>query len=276
MFFSSETLYNHFKATGFPHYIPQSKRGVACYVKACKESILSRNMETGYITERYVWADEPCHEYEHVGKWTRPWDVVPAIKNFKAPEGDYGIGIEVEMGFKSLADAQYIAKSISNWRHIAIDEEGGDYPLEVTFPPFLYSKLSAKSQPCRYLSLLKKEKRRVQKHHRDYEVGTHVNVSKGGIQELNYRRIDVVNCILGDLTAAEERKFFGRTPYGYGNNHGKKDVLEWKLFNSVTDYKVLKRYINIAVALTDVVASDVFITEEVVMNALNLGYNKAV
>lgn len=276
MFFSSETLYNHFKAVGFPHYIPQSKRGVARYVKACKESILSRNMETGYITERYVWRDEPCHEYEYVGKWTRPWDVVPAIKNFKPPVGDYGIGVEVEMGFTSLASAQHIAKLISNWRHIAIDEEGGRWPLEVTFPPLLYSKLSDKSQPCRYLQLLKKNSRKVDKHDRNHEVGTHVNVSKGGVTRFCNWRIGDANEYLMDISWRDERKFFGRTPYGYGNQDGKDGVLEWKLFNSVTDYKVLKRYINIAVALTDVVASDVEITEEVVMNALNLGYNKAV
>lgn len=274
MFFSSEALYNHFKAEGFPYYISKSKRGVARYVKACKEGILSRELETAYLMYNDAYYGP---KYAYVGKWTRPWDVVPAIKNFQAPEGDYGIGIEVEMGFNSLEDAQFIAKTISNWRHIAIDEEGGDYPLEVTFPPFLYSKLSATSQPCRYLQLLNKHTHKVYKHDCDEEVGTHVNVSKGDVIEFDEDRIYQVNDILEcDLFEEQEHQFFGRTPYGYGNICGKESVLEWKLFNSVTDYKVLKRYINIAVALTDVVASDVEITEEVVMNALNNGYNKRV
>lgn len=274
MFYSAETLYNFYKTEGYaPYYLrdrpscnsPVSKSKVKKYVKACKASILSRDMSLG---EEFY--------YDYVGKWTRPWDVVPAIKNFQAPEGDYGIGIEVEMGFNSLEDAQFIAKTISNWRHIAIDEEGGNYPLEVTFPPFLYSKLSANSQPCRYLKLLKKESYRVARHYTDDEVGTHVNVSKGGVSRYDSYRLEEVNSFLEDLSYRERLKFFGREPYGLGNTYGKDNVIEWKLFNSVTDYKVLKRYINIAVALTDVVASDVEITEEVVMNALNLGYNKPV
>ena len=275
MFFSSETLYNYYKANPYdtPWFLQDknndfstvNKRKVKKYVKACKDLIVNRDMTLGRE-----------YGFDYVGKWTRPWDVVPTLRNFKPPVGDYGIGIEVEMGFTSLENAQYIAKAISNWRHITIDEEGGAYPLEVTFPPFLYSKLSAKSQPCRYLKLLKKERRRVERHCTYEEVGTHVNVSKGGVECFSEHRIYRVNDILDWLPARLERKFFGRTPYGYGNICGKESVIEWKLFNSVTDYKVLKRYINIAVALTDVVASDVEITKEVVMNALNLGYNKPV
>lgn len=266
MFFSAEALYNYYETEGgYPYAVPRSKSGVAKYVKACKKAILSRDLEV----------DEYAN---YLNKWDRPWHVVPAIKNFKPPVGDYGIGIEVEMGFTSLENAQYIAQAISNWRHIAIDEEGGSFPLEVTFPPFLYSKLSAKSQPCRYLQLLKKNKRRVEKHHGDYDsVGIHVNVSKGGVSRYDNYRICEVNDILEErLSLRQWHKYFGREPYGYGNDYGKKDVIEWKMFNSVTDYKVLKRYINIAVALTDLVASDVNITKEVVMNALNLGYNKPV
>ena len=275
MFYSAETLYNFYRTEGYaPNYLrrrrsygsPVSKSKVKKYVKACKASILSCDMSLGAE-----------FDYDYVGKWTRPWDVVPAIKNFQAPEGDYGIGIEVEMGFNSLEDAQFIAKTISNWRHIAIDEEGGSYPLEVTFPPFLYSKLSATSQPCRYLQLLNKHIHKVYEHDWNEEVGTHVNVSKGGVIEFDEDRIYQVNDILEcDLSEEQEHQFFGRTPYGYGNICGKESVLEWKLFNSVTDYKVLKRYINIAVALTDLVASDVEINESAVMNALNNGYNKRV
>ena len=274
MFYSAETLYNFYKTECYaPYYLrdrpsygsPVSKSKVKKYVKACKASILSRDTHLG---EEF--------DYDYVGKWTRPWDVVPSLRNFKPPVGDYGIGVEVEMGFTSLENAQYISKAISNWRHITIDEEGGAYPLEVTFPPFLYSKLSAKSQPCRYLKLLKKESYRVARHYTDAEVGTHVNVSKGGVERFRERRIYTVSDILERLPKRLEHKFFGRTPYGYGNICGKESVIEWKLFNSVTDYKVLKRYINIAVALTDVVASDVEITKEVVMNALNNGYNKCV
>ena len=274
MFYSAETLYNFYKTEGFaPYYLrdrhsynsPVSKSKVKKYVKACKASILRRDMALG---EEF--------DYDYVGKWTRPWDVVPAIKNFQAPEGDYGIGIEVEMGFNSLEDAQFIAKTISNWRHIAIDEEGGSYPLEVTFPPFLYSKLSATSQPCRYLQLLNKHTHKVYEHGRGEEVGTHVNVSKGGVSRYDSYRLGEVNGFLEDLSYIACLKFFGREPYGLGNTYGKANVIEWKLFNSVTDYKVLKRYINIAVALTDLVASDVEINESAVMNALNNGYNKRV
>ena len=272
MFYSAEALYKHYQNNPYdtPWYLRKNgyqpvKSKVKKYVKACKASILSRDMDLGKE-----------FDYDYVGKWIRPWDVVPAIKNFQAPEGDYGIGIEVEMGFNSLEDAQFIAKTISNWRHIAIDEEGGSYPLEVTFPPFLYSKLSSKSQPCRYLQLLKKNTRKVDKHYSYEEVGTHVNVSKGGVSRYDYYRLNDVNEIIENMSWRLCNKFFRRVPYGYGNTYGKDNVIEWKLFNSVTDYKVLKRYINIAVALTDLVASDVDIDESAVMNALNNGYNKRV
>ena len=49
--------------------------------------------------------------------------------------------------------------------------------------------------------------------------------------------------------------------------------IEYKLFNSVTDWKVLRRYIDIAVSLTALLASDELIDRTTVLAALEAGYN---
>ena len=105
------------------------------------------------IASRQLILDD-YEDGENLYKWYRPWTVVPALANFSAPEGDFGVGVEVEMGFTSRAAARQVANHIKDWKYVAIDEEGGAYPLEVTFPPICYSKLSNKSQVLRYLKYL--------------------------------------------------------------------------------------------------------------------------
>lgn len=207
-------------------------------------------------------------------KWFRPWDVVPELKEFTPPEGDYGIGIEVELGFTSRANVQHIANIIKDWKYIALDEEGGSFPLEVTFPPLLYSKLSSKSQPMRYLKLLKENEARIYRHSPGNLVGTHVNVSKGGVSFARNSRVGAMHSALSDLSTALEVKYFGRRPYGYIYVQGGGKHLEFKLFDSTIDTAVLRRYIDISVALTDLIAGTEEITHTSLVAALERGYNK--
>lgn len=210
------------------------------------------------------------------GKWYRPWEVVPEIRDFKAPEGDYGIGVEVEYDFVSRAAACQIAREIVNWKNVAIDTEGGYYGIEVTFSPFLYSKMTPERQVFRYLKLLKENEALTRQHGRDtYISGTHVNVSLGGDRIHDWRRLDVINRVLDyELTRDQQTKYFGREPYGFGNDMDK--YVEWKLFYSQPDWKVLRRNINIAVALTELSARDnrTPITYESVLETLETAYNK--
>ena len=86
-----------------------------------------------------------------------------------------------------------------------------------------------------------------------------------------------MSAVLSNLDATELCKYFGRIPYGYGyvrETSNGRFFIEWKLFNSTSEAATLKRYINIAVALTDLMYSSQSITRESVMIALEYGYNR--
>ena len=213
----------------------------------------------------------------YLNKWLRPWHVVPKLKTFTPPEGDFGIGVEIEMGFRSLTAARTVAAHIKNWHNVALDYEACEHPIEATFPPFLYSKMGPSTQCVRYLKFLEANSSLVHRHAEYTQIGTHVNVSYGyGRQVSNspntYGRMGEVNRILADLSGTAKGKYFGRNPYGYG--YSRNTYIEWKLFNSQTDSRRLRQYIDIAVELTRLVHSDTRITGTTVLAALETGYNK--
>ena len=76
------------------------------YVRQCKQAILDR--QTGF--------NDSNGTYYGVGKWYRPWFVVPKLRDFAPPEGDYGIGVEIELGFNTLEDAKFVANKVKNRR----------------------------------------------------------------------------------------------------------------------------------------------------------------
>lgn len=213
----------------------------------------------------------------YYGKWTRPWEVVPELRDFRPPEGDYGVGIEIEMGFNSLADSQYIARKVKRWQYITLDYEGGDHPIEATFPPVKYSRFNKSSQSIRYLKLLKANKERVYDHAPDRSVGTHVNVSVGSNPRLDGYRVQAINNVLRDMDYLPRYRYFGRHPYGYGEvrNFGESAFVEWKLFNSTIEPKRLQQYVDIAVELTALVAAEGIIDMDTVTAAAERGYKKS-
>lgn len=283
MFFSSNEAYDYFARS--PNYVQRavtdlvggsfSRKAVQKYVKVVKEGILRRDWEL-----RNVQGGGSTY----ITKWYRPWDVVPRIRDFRTAPGDFGVGVEIEMGFQTREAASFIANKIKNWKYIAVDVEGGTHPIEATFPPFEYSKMTANHQPFRYLNLLKRHSDLLVRHHADSMVGTHVNVSSGsGV--LYESRIGTLRGLLYAYRLSpslrdDAVKYFGRIPYGscsgqgYDNTTGRNKFVEYKLFNSTTDTKALRRYINIAVSLTELLVSDRPITQESVSEALEAGYNK--
>jgi hypothetical protein len=191
-----------------------------------------------------------------VAKFCRPWHVVDKLRNFRPPQGDYGVGIEVEYGFNSHEDSVATVMHIKHWKHIAVDKEGYPYGVETTFAPVLYSKLTKKSQCFRYLDYLASQQGRLHRHAMQDDQGTHVNVSAHEL--LDVERCAVVGSVLQYQTTREQRiRFFGRpNPYGFGrvrSTSGGHNYIEWKLFNSTTDSKRLQQYINVAVSLTKLV-----------------------
>lgn len=220
-------------------------------------------------------------------KWLRPWDVVPALRDFRPAEGDFGVGIEIEYGFNTRQDFEYIGNKIKDWKYIALDYEGAGVPLEVTFPPVLYSKFGSNSQAMRYLSLLKREEARLCVSHAT--VGTHVNISThlptndysprvGGVCRVGgyggFQPDTTVNGCLQRLSNAEKLRYFNREPYGYIDmqRHG----MEFKLFHSEPDTKQLVKYVEVSVALAKLIIDfDTPITMEAVRAACEAGYQLA-
>lgn len=277
MFFSAKQLLahgdrNHLRyelEDFFGEEVEVSLNKLKKYVAGCKKAIVSR--------EKYCNSNGSCRDYDNhidLHKWIRPWQIIPKLRQFSAPAGDYGIGVELEAGFNSKSDAQAIASKVQHWRNITLDFEYGiTNPIEATFPPFLYSKMSSKCQPFRYAKLLSQQDSGVRQHTAGEEVGCHINVSKGGVISPSYRRVysmaDILEC---NLTRDEKNKYFGRQPYGYC--YDEEHYVEFKLFNSTTDSKVLRRYIHIAVALADIIYGEQEITDSLVRAALSTAYNK--
>lgn len=243
-----------------------TKRAVARIHKRAMEAIKSREDDVSFEKDG-EWYDFSTW------KWHRPWNVVEELKNWRAPEGDFGVGIEVELGFDEGDDVA-IAKKVQHWRHITLDFEGGEYPIEATFPPVRYSKFGPNSQACRYLKLVDG----VALEHDAYSmVGTHVNVSVGGgqHQDKRYRR-DALNSILEyaniySLSAQQREKYFGRASV-YGGIRTAGTHYECKMFNSVTDWKVLRRYVDISVELIKLLESEEEINLSSVIAACERGY----
>lgn len=192
-----------------------------------------------------------------LGKWIRPWTAVPHLANFHVPVGDFGVGLEIERGFVTVGAARTIAEKVQNWHYLALDYEGGHTPIEATFAPILYSKFNSRSQPIRYTKLLQENSRLLVDHpEQGSAVGIHVNVSKGGVSRYDsYRLRELVGVMYHSLTRAEKRKYFGRgSPYGWMYNQ--ETFIECKMFNSVADPKAVYRYVDVAVALVDLVTKE--------------------
>lgn len=242
---------------------PVTERQVARALREVKKHVANRDREATVNGHRIS-----------LFKWYRPWHVVPSLAKWAPPEGDYGVGVEVERGFTSLAASRFIANAIKGWKYVAIDFEGGIHPIEATFAPFVYSKMSNKKQAFRYLKLLEDNRHLVANN--SGMVGCHINVSKGGPNNrclvADYSRTDALSSTLRSLSREQKHKYFGRTPYGYAYNQG--CYVEYKLFDSTTDRKTLRRNIHIAVALTELLHSERPLTDAAVLEALEAGYNK--
>lgn len=211
-------------------------------------------------------------------KWLRPWDVAPEISRLNPQPGDFTVGVEVEMGFNSVAHAHEVAKKLIKMHYVTLDWEGGTFPIEATFPPFLYSKLSNRTQVVRYTSMLSGELSQYVSPHRGAYVGTHVNVGTPAMRNMARGRLGQANNVLEYLGDELHRRYFSRRPYGYGYRMGGATSvaqwIEWKLFLSTTDPRRLRGYIHTAVELTRLVTSGEPIDRVSVIRSLETGLRK--
>lgn len=265
MYYSAEAFYSYLKSKG-----PDS-----FYVRDFLEEVNEDKFTKRAVFRAHKKAMEAVKAREEEGefsvwKWYRPWDVVPALANWRAPAGDFGVGIEIELGFDDFMEVHKLMDAVSKWRHITLDFEGGGaYPIEATFPPVRYSKFGSKSQACRYLKLVDGI---ANEHDHDDSVGTHINVSVGGraFSDRPNRRTEV-NYYLDYLSIEQQNKYFGRRPYG--TIRTARTHYECKMFNSVTDWKVLRRYVDISIELVKLIESTRSITMASVVAACERGYN---
>lgn len=249
-----------------------TRKQAAAILAAARKAIIAREYDAVVYGTRMEYGRPVMYSF-NTGKFLRPWHVVPKLRDFRPPQGDYGVGVEVEYGFRSRAVASATVMHIKNWKYIAVDAEGGTHGVETTFAPVLYSKLNKKSQCFRYLDYLASSNDVIE-HDPTMQVGTHVNVSAH--TRLDGNRCDsVASTIRHSLTRETQIRFFGRPrPYGCGVVRGTvsgHNYIEWKLFNSTTDSKKLREYINVAVSLTKLVESDAAITTASVIEACERG-----
>lgn len=272
MFFSAKELHSYINRDDLDSWqVGTLRRNIGDYTSLKAVSAYLKVVKDNIVERRAVASINGSMEY--LSKWYRPWDVVPSLANIRAPEGDYLVGVEVERGFTSREAAQSIVEKIKNWKYIAVDIEGGTTPIEATFPPFLYSKMSSKRQVFRYLKLLR-ENENLLVQHTSRSVGMHINISKGGAAHHSSDRAwQVSEVIENELGQEEYFKYFDRTPYGfcYVQETNTNSYIEYKLFNSVTSNRKLRRFINTAVALTDLITGTEYISESSVRAALEIG-----
>ena len=281
MFYSKQEFYDAVAAQGARRIFPSlliarcstngrvERKKSDAMLAEIKKGVLDRsgNLALGRGRDGYS-------EYVYLGKIYRPWSIIPALRDFSPPEGDFGVGVEIEYGFTSNETAKTAMYHVRNWKHVALDREGGTYGVEATFPPILYSKLSKRDKPFRYLDYLAANPNMLSRH--SGAVGTHINISASC--RIDNNRRESVNRVLSYLSEARKRKYFNRMPYGYINprseNTNGNGYVEMKLFNSTTCSITLRRYINIAVSLVQLITSETPITETSVIEALEAGYNK--
>ena len=237
-------------------------------LKTLKTAILNRDPAVPVGRDTYG-----SMRYLNTAKAIRPWSIVPKLRDFRPPAGDFGVGVEIEYGFRTHRDAVNVMHFIRNWKHVALDREGGTYGVEATFPPILYSKMNKRSAPMRYLQYLAANPDIIAPHMG--QVGTHINISASSAIDID--RKNAVNMCIRELSVDAKHKYFNRMPYGYINQRAEPSssvsYVEMKLFNSTTCAVTLRRYINIAVSLVKLIQSDEAITTESVTATLEAGYS---
>lgn len=281
MFYSKQEFYDAVAAPESRHIFPSlliTRCSTNGRVERKKSDAMLAEIKKGVLDRRDHLVLGVGHrgysEYVPLYKIYRPWSIIPALRDFSPPEGDFGVGVEIEYGFTSNEAAKTAMYHVRNWKHVALDREGGTHGVEATFPPILYSKLSKRDKPFRYLDYLAANPEMLSRHYG--AVGTHINVSASG--RIDGNRRESVNQVLHSLSEARNRKYFNRMPYGYINsrteNANGNGYVEMKLFNSTTCSITLRRYINIAVSLVQLIISETPITQTSVIEALEAGYNK--
>lgn len=116
-------------------------------------------------------------EYRFIGKWIRPWDIVPPDRRLDATK--VWVGWEMETGFRTREGRSRAL----DWfdRRVkggCFDQEGsGEYECEFTFYPTHLEDIKTKGGPNRLIKRLLKGDIEFATHDPDDHIGTHANIS---------------------------------------------------------------------------------------------------
>lgn len=195
-------------------------------------------------------------------KWYRPWesfrnrDELPTRLKLN-PEKTW-VGVEIEIGARSREAMHNIRRYLlDNFDFVTADREGGNYPVEATFPPCEIDKLLAEGSYLNqyYANVLTTDQ--VNAHSNTASVGTHFNIStphtrRNSASTLQLNTGNLIDTIMMDDNERDAsdrltRKLFGRWPYGRAYNHD--HFVEYKLFNSTRNPEHFAWYVRVMKAL---------------------------
>ena len=203
-------------------------------------------------------------------KWHRPWESYRSAEELpnrlKLGRDKVWVGVEIEIGASSAANMHSIRQYLlNNFEFVTADREGGQFPIEATFPPCEMGKLLAKDSYISryYADVLTTDQ--VVAHASNALVGTHFNISTPYTRRVNAGNLadnsnTLITMLIAESNAATPsgnarhnaagtlvHKLFGRYPYGVAYSHGK--FAEYKLFNSTRNPEHFAWYARVMKAL---------------------------
>lgn len=134
-------------------------------------------METVPAKELADVIKDAIQERRFIGKWIRPWDIVPPEK--RLDKDKVWVGWEMETGFNSPNHFYNALKWFDNRvKGGCYDQEGsGSYCCEFTFYPTHLEDIQHKGGPNRLIKRLTKGDITPAVHDPDEHIGTHANIS---------------------------------------------------------------------------------------------------
>lgn len=196
-------------------------------------------------------------------KSLRPWDIVD-FNDILDPAKAW-IGWEVETGWDfSESRSAAISELFERYNHVATDNEGPVYGVEMTWSPS-DNGYDGQQHPLLFVAEMA-EKHEAHDHHEDSETGTHVNISTPTYRLLTDDQaeevVNALNRALSDLSGGECKELFGRRRL-YGGFFQQRSWVEGKMFNTTYDEETAKGYIEVAQRLASLMERlSVYMTEE--------------
>lgn len=186
-------------------------------------------------------------------KTMRPWEIVDIAAHLD-PSKPW-IGWEVETGWNTSEDRSFALQELfDRYNHVATDNEGPEYGVEMTWSPAVNGKYEGQHPLLFVVDMAAKYDS--YDHDAESETGTHVNISSPTFRNLNVTQaaevVNALNHALGDMTDSNREELFGRSLL-YGGFFLQEGWVEGKMFNTTYSQACAESYIRTAERLAAVV-----------------------